>query len=187
MIHMKTQDVQKLGIFLLKGLIIGIVATQALDKTSELLQDELDPKIRKRENKTRGNRQAYEVAVSRMAGLFNRKLSREEERRWGWRFHKAFGISGGYQYLALRQKNPKAGKWVGLPFGLLFFVVVDETMNYLLKLTPGPTHFPLQSHARGAIAHLAYGVAAESTARALERLPDLAVKEDREQLFQSAA
>jgi len=47
-------------------------------------------------------------------------------------------------------------------------VVVDELMMPLSRLTPGPRAFSWKVHARGAAAHLAYGVAAETAARLLE-------------------
>ena len=85
---------------------------------------------------------------------------------------------GGLQYLAMRNRFPKAGAAYGIPFGLGFFLLADEVMLKAFKLTPGPTHFTPWVHARGAIAHTAYGVAAETTARALDALPNLLVKED---------
>jgi len=41
-------------------------------------------------------------------------------------------------------------------------------MMPLLRLTPGPLAFSWKVHARGAAAHLAYGVGAEATARLLD-------------------
>jgi hypothetical protein len=58
----------------------------------------------------------------------------------------------------------------GLWFGSAFFVLVDELLVPVLGLTPGPRAFPLRTHLRGAVSHLAFGVAAESTARVLERV-----------------
>ena len=94
-------------------------------------------------------------------------LSDRQIGRWGWRFHKVFGLLGGPAYLALRRRFPAMRWGGGLAFGALFFLVVDELMVPLAGLTPGPRAFSWKVHARGAAAHLAYGVAAEMSARLL--------------------
>jgi hypothetical protein len=152
-----------------QGAIVGMVATQALDIISTLIYEREDRRTFFNENRARHFTQAYEVAVSRVAHAFGRRLSRREAQIWGWRFHKAFGAFGGVQYMAARRKRPSVGNFGGLGFGTAFFAVVDELLMPLLKLTPGPQKFSWKVHARGAISHIAYGVAAELTARGLER------------------
>jgi hypothetical protein len=58
----------------------------------------------------------------------------------------------------------------GLLFGTAFWAVIDEGANTALALTPGPTAFPWQTHARGLAGHLVFGVAADTALRALDRL-----------------
>lgn len=154
---------------LLRGLVVGLCATQALDWMSIALYRAESRQTRRRENAVRGQRHAYERAVEMMARRFGRRLSDEQIGKWGWRFHKLFGILSGPAYLAARRAWPGLRRGGGLLFGAAFFLVVDELMVPLARLTPGPLSFGWKVHARGAAAHLAYGVAAESAARLLDR------------------
>ncbi len=154
---------------LLRGLVVGLCATQALDWVSIALYEGQSRRARRRENAVRGQRHAYERAVEMTAQRLGTRLSERQIATWGWRFHKVFGVLGGPAYLALRRAFPGLRRGGGLLFGTAFFLVVDELMVPLARLTPGPLSFGWKVHARGAAAHLAYGVAAEATARLLDR------------------
>jgi uncharacterized membrane protein YagU involved in acid resistance len=176
---MKNQKNDHFAFTLLKGLIVGLVATQALDLVGSLIYENEDDQTREDENATRNGRQAYEVGVAKIAKSFGRTLTSEEEKVWGWRFHKSFGILGGLQYVALRKKYPKVAAGWGLAYGASFFLIADELLIYLGKMTPGPFQYSWKVHGRGALAHTAYGVAAETAMRAIEALPNLLIPEDR--------
>lgn len=130
------------------------------------------PRLRAAENRARGGRHAYERGLMNMTRALGVKLDNGQIRKWGWRFHKGFGWSGGLTYLALRRRYPKLGLGWGLAFGTAFFLLVDELMMPLFGWTPGPRAFSWKVHARGAASHLAYGVTAETVARLLERERD---------------
>jgi uncharacterized membrane protein YagU involved in acid resistance len=49
----------------------------------------------------------------------------------------------------------------GLLFGLVFWLVVDEIMNPVLRLTRGPLAYPWQTHLRGGVGHLIFGAVTE--------------------------
>lgn len=155
---------------ILRGLIVGLCATQALDWLSIALYRAESCRTRARENAARGQRHAYERAVEMTARRFGQRLSDKQIGTWGWRFHKLFGVAGGPAYLALRRRFPGLRWGSGLAFGAAFFLVVDELLVPLARLTPGPRAFSWKVHARGAAAHLAYGVAAETTARLVDRV-----------------
>jgi hypothetical protein len=153
-----------------RGLLTGLCATEALDWVSIVLYDREDRRTRWAED-ARRPRHVYEVAVARLSRWTGLRLDREQVGRWGWRFHKAFGVLGGPGYLLLRRRFPALARGLGLVFGAAFFVVVDEILVPALRLTPGPRAFSWKVHGRGAAAHQAYGVAAEATARVLVRSP----------------
>ena len=157
------------GASLLQGVLVGVAATQALDWLSIALYESEDDETRVTEDTARGHRHAYEVAMDRMARGLGLALSEDELRRWAWRFHKVFGVAGGIGYVALRKRSRAVSACVGTLFGSAFFLVVDELLVPATGLTPGPRAFPWKTHARGAASHVAYGVAAELAARALER------------------
>lgn len=154
-----------------RGIVVGLCATQALDWVSIWLYESESRRLRRAEDRARGGRHAYEVAVEKMARAFGRWPTRRQLGRWGWRFHKVFGVLGGVGYLALRRRWPGIGWGRGLGFGTAFFAIVDEVVVPALRLTPGPRAFSWKVHARGALSHLAYGVAAENVARLLEVRP----------------
>ena len=154
---------------LVKGALIGLAAGSVLDALSIYLYENEDLGTRIAEDAARGNRHAYEVGISKIASAFGRRLSRRQERELGWKFHQGFGLLGGIGYAALRKKNPRVGLGFGLVFGAAFFLLADELLMPLLKWTPGPRAFSWKVHARGAAAHVAYGVAAEATARLIDR------------------
>lgn len=154
---------------ILGGVLVGVAATQALDWLSIALYEGEDEETREIEDAARGHHHAYEVAMDRLAQKLGLTLSDEALRRWAWRVHKAFGVMGGMGYAAMRKQAPAVAAGAGTAFGAAFFLLVDELLVPGFGLTPGPESFPWKTHARGAVSHLAYGVAAELTARALER------------------
>lgn len=152
-----------------KGLLVGLAASQALDWVSIAIYESEDRKTWLSENLARRGRHAYEVGVAQLAGLAGKRLSRRAEKKWGWKLHQAFGLLSGIQYVALRRRYPRLGAGMGLLFGAAFFLAADELLMPLLRWTPGPRAFSWKVHARGAASHLAYGLAAEATARLLDR------------------
>lgn len=157
---------------LVRGLAAGFVATQTLDVLSMFFYENLPPADRLHEDRTRSGHQAYEVMVMNLAKQVGVRLNEDEIKYWGWKFHRSFGLSGGLQYMMLREKFPAIGKWYGLAYGLAFFAIADELLIYLTKATPGPQRFNWKSHARGAAAHIAYGVACELVARSFEKVAE---------------
>src|SRR4051812_42063617 len=159
-----------LNSFPVKGLLVGLAAGTALDAISTALYENEDWRTRLAEDHVRGHRHVYERAVEQLAGFGGKRLNRRERKVYGWKFHQAFGLLGGLQYVAMRRRNPRIGAGMGLLFGAAFFLLADELMMPLLRWSPGPRAFSWKVHARGAAAHVAYGVAAETAARLLDRV-----------------
>jgi len=159
-----------LNSFPVKGLLVGLAASKALDEVSIALYENEDRRTRWAEDRARGGKHVYERAVEQLAGFAGKSLSRRQRKLYGWKFHQAFGLLGGLQYVAMRRRNRRIGAGMGLLFGAAFFLLGDELMMPLLRWSPGPRAFSWKVHARGAVAHVAYGVAAEATARILDRV-----------------
>lgn len=158
-----------LGSAPVKGTLIGLAAGGALDLVSTAIYEREDRATWLAENLARKGRPVYEVAVDQFARAAGRRLTRSQRRVWGWRFHQAFGVLGGVGYAVLRRRHPRIGAGMGLLFGAAFFLLGDEVLMPLAGWSPGPRAFSWKVHARGAVSHLAYGVAAEATARVLDR------------------
>lgn len=153
---------------LLNGVVAGIAATWLMGKVTELLYQREDPSAREREDRVRKGRSSYGTAAEKIARLAGASLSDEQRNRYGSGIHWALGASGGAAYALLRDRMPAVGAAGGLLFGATFFLLMDEGVVYALGLTPGPSKFPWQSHARGLAGHLAYGATAERALTVLE-------------------
>jgi hypothetical protein len=146
---------------LLDGAVAGIAATWLMGKVTQLLYEREEPRAREREDRARQGRSSYETAAEKIARLAGASLSDEQRKRYGMGLHWALGGSAGAAYALLRDRIPAATAAGGLLFGAAFFLLMDEGLVYALGLTPGPSAFPWQSHARGLAGHLAYGATAE--------------------------
>lgn len=153
---------------LLDGAIAGAVATWLMGKVTSYLYAREDRRAREREDSARGGNTAYGTAAEKIAELAGESLSDEELKRFGGRIHWALGVAGGAAYGLLRERVPAASAARGLLFGTAFFLLMDEGLTYALGLTPGPSHFPWQTHARGLAGHLAFGAAADWALSLLE-------------------
>lgn len=153
---------------LVKGAIAGAVATWVMGQATTYLYENEPRQAREAEDEARGGKTAYGVAAERAAGLAGRKLTEDQRKQAGAAIHWALGAGAGAVYGALRHRVPGADAGGGLLFGTAFWAVVDEGANTALGLTPGPTAFPWQTHARGLAGHLVFGVAADAALRVLD-------------------
>ncbi len=126
--------------------------------------------VRNRENDARGGQSAYVTAAERLADAAGYHLADDGKGRAGTAIHYATGVAAGMKYAAFRRYRPRLARGFGLPFGVAFFLLMDELMNPLLGLTPGPRAFPWQAHARGLGGHLAFGAANDAALRVLDRV-----------------
>ena len=155
---------------LLKGAVAGALATWVMNWTTTRLYEQESDSVQERENEARGGQSAYVTAAESLAASVGWALSDDAKGRGGTAIHWATGVVAGMKYAVFRRHWPKVATGFGLPFGVAFFLVVDELMNPLLGLTPGPAEFPWQTHARGLGGHLAFGAANEATLRVLDRV-----------------
>lgn len=152
------------------GAVAGAFATWVMGKATAYLYEHESREGREREDEARDGDTAYGAAARKGADLLDAEISDDEKARYGSMIHWALGIGAGAVYAALRRQVPAAGAANGLVFGTAFWALIDEAANPALGLTPGPTAFPWQTHARGLAGHLVFGVAADTTLRALDRV-----------------
>lgn len=143
------------------GAVAGAAATWLMDQVTTALYEREAEEARERENDARGDLTAYEIAAERAATLAGRALSSDQRRQIGSAIHWSLGIASGALYGALRNGAPRLGIGSGVLYGAGFFLVTDEGALTLLGLTPPPTEFPWQTHARGLAGHLVLGAALE--------------------------
>ncbi|HEX6536040.1 MAG TPA: DUF1440 domain-containing protein [Gemmatimonadaceae bacterium] len=148
------------------GAIAGAAATWVMGKVTTVLYERESRSAREREDRVRHGSTAYAVAAAKGARLLGVELDDARRERYGTMIHRALGVGTGALYAALVDRLPRAGLARGLAFGAAFFLLVDEGLVYALGLTPGPTRFPWQTHARGLAGHLVYGAVADTVVRA---------------------
>ncbi len=94
-----------------------------------------------------------------------------------WAVHVGYGLLVAAFYGALRspgrwrRHTTRAAMVSGAALGVGLWIVGDELAVPLLGLADKPTAYHPSQHAQGLIEHVAYGVAAATTARALGGVP----------------
>lgn len=152
----------------LRGGVAGVVATWTMGPVTTFLYDHESHRARRAEDEARGNQVAYEVAAEKTAATVGLHLSEARRRQVGSAIHWALGVGAGSVYALLRRRLPAADAGAGMAFGAAFWLIVDEGANWALGVTPRPSAFPWQTHARGLAGHLVFGVAARAVLEALE-------------------
>ena len=102
-------------------------------------------------------------------GLFDHKLTQSEKKIAGPAVHYILGTGVGGLYGAAAEIAPKVTAGTGLPFGAVFWLVVDEGAVPLLGLSKGPTAYPLSTHVYALSSHFVYGLTAEVVRRAVRK------------------
>ncbi|WP_421682889.1 DUF1440 domain-containing protein [Stutzerimonas urumqiensis] len=84
--------------------------------------------------------------------------------------HYAIGILPGALYGMLHDRVPGLSAGRGGLFGLGLFLLQDELFNTITGLSGKPRQYPWQAHARGAGAHLVYGLTTDAALRLFKRM-----------------
>lgn len=153
---------------LVKGALAGAAATWVMGQATTYLYEHESREARKVEDEARGDKTAYGVAAEKAARAVGVDISGEQRQRAGSAIHWALGAGAGAAYGVLRHRLPGAEVGAGLAFGTAFWLMVDEGANYALGLTPGPRAFPWQTHARGLVGHLVFGMSAHAALEVLD-------------------
>jgi uncharacterized protein DUF1440 len=119
------------------------------------------------ENKEQQDDATVKTARVISESILGHELKESEKRTAGAAVHYAFGTATGGLYGAVAEYAPLVTTAAGLPFGVVFWVVADETVVPLLGLSKGPTKYTLSTHTYALASHLVYGLTAEITRRAV--------------------
>jgi hypothetical protein len=138
------------------GLAVGFASGLAMDRVTTFFRDRQGESSRQREDQLRQEMPTATLArlVAEGAGT---KLDDEHAEKLGTWLHYGMGASGGPVAVALVKRGVHPFP-AGVAAGLGLFVFVDEGLNYVLGLTPPAPEWPLLSHVRGLMGHVAYGV-----------------------------
>lgn len=152
------------------GIAAGAAATWIMGKATTLMYERESDEARKTEDAARGDKTAYESAAEKIAAAAGWGLSASERKKLGSALHWALGVGTGAAYALLRRRMRRLAVLHGTVFGTGFWLLFDEIMLSLLRLTPGPMKFPWQTHARGLAGHVVYGAVTDTALGAAERI-----------------
>ena len=153
--------------------VAGVGASWVMNRTTTAFQSRQSAESRRREEEASSD-VAYAALVQQAAGLVGRRLSQGAAERLGLAFHYAMGTVLVPGYVLLRRRLGLRPVAAGLALGLSVSVVVDEVANPLVGSAAPPQDYPLASHLRGLVGHIAFGLAVpalyEATTAVLRRL-----------------
>ena len=109
----------------------------------------------------------YEIAAQKTAQLVGVELSESQLQTAGLAFHYGRRMSWGPVYLVLRRLTDLNPIPAGLLTGGAMSLIVDEGMTPALRLSAPNSAYPLATHLRGFVAHLAFGLGVAATAETL--------------------
>lgn len=155
----------------LQGAVAGTVGVWVMDQVDWYMYNHEDPQARQRTQEVRpGGLDPAHVLANKVAGAFGTELSPPQPHPAGIAIHYSLGIGPGALYGALQDRAPVLGVGRGALYGLGLFLLQDELANAATGLSARPGQYPWQTHARGLVAHIVYGVVTDSVLRLLKGL-----------------
>lgn len=148
------------------GVVGGYVGTKVMNPVTTKLQA-LAPEADKQREKAVSPGSPYKIGAEKAAALLGVKLTEGQLNAAASAMPYTVGITGGLLYVALRRLLHLNPLLAGLTSGMALFVVVDEGLTPTLGLSAPDRAYPLSTHLRGLIGHLAYGGAVAATAEIL--------------------
>ena len=148
------------------GVIGGYVGTRVMNPVTTKLY-EMAPEEDKQREKAVSPGSPYKIGARKAADAVGVKLSDQQIDLAASLMPYTLGIAGGVLYVVLRRIVRLNPILAGLLAGMTLFVVVDEGLTPTLGLSAPNREYPLSTHLRGFLGHLAYGAAVASTAEVL--------------------
>jgi len=163
---MRTRDVMSSAA---AGVIGGYVGTKVMNPVTTKLY-ELAPEEDKQREKAVSPGSPYKIGAQKVAGALGLKPSTEQLDLAASLMPYTVGIGGGLLYVILRRRLRVNPLVASLTAAMTLFGVVDEGLTPTLGLSAPNGEYPLSTHVRGFLGHLAYGAAAAATAELLMAL-----------------
>jgi putative membrane protein len=170
---------------LVAGLIGGVVASWTMNRFQDVWlklsangestsAQSSETKNRESEQPASGDNDEQDDTTVKAAsalseGFFGHSLTKDEKKIAGPVVHYALGTGVGGLYGSAAEVIPEVTKGAGIPFGAVFWLVVDETAVPLLGLSKGPTRYPLSTHLYSLTSHFVYGLTAELVRRSVRK------------------
>lgn len=149
------------------GLIAGCVGTKTIEPVAMKLYEWESEEDQRREDAARPG-PPYEIAARKTKQVIGVRLSEQQLQRIATSlFHFGLGMSWGPVYAELRRRTTLSAFVAGLGTGAAMSLIIDEGLTPLLGFSASNRAYPLVTHVRGVVAHLAFGLGVAATAEAL--------------------
>ena len=137
--------------------VAGYLATKAMEPVSMLLYEPESDADRQREDAVRPA-PPYRIAAEKTAALAGRQLSEDQSNKASLVFHYGLAISWAPLYPLLSRRAGLSPTAAGLGTGATMSLIADELMTPALEFSAPNGNYPLATHVRGLVAHLAFGL-----------------------------
>jgi xanthosine utilization system XapX-like protein len=149
------------------GLIGGYVGTKVMEPVAMKLYQWESEEARHQEDAVRPG-PPYKIAARKTTELLGLKLSDQDIQKLGTTlFHYGLGMSWGPIYMLVRRRTDLNPAVAGLGTGAAMSLIVDEVLTPLFGFSAPNRAYPLVTHLRGVVAHLAFGLGIAVTAETL--------------------
>src|SRR2546425_6378292 len=148
------------------GVIGGYVGTKVMNPVTTKLQ-EFAPEADRQREKAVSPGSPYKIGVQKAADLAGVKLDDKQVDAAASAVPYTVGIAGGLLYVALRRVARVNPVLAAVFSGMALFLFVDEGLTPTLGLSAPNNQYPLTTHLRGFLGHLAYGAGVAVTAELL--------------------
>jgi hypothetical protein len=137
--------------------VAGYLANKAMEPVSMKLYELESDADRQREDAVRPG-PPYRIAAEKAAGLVGRQLSDAQLDKVSLVFHYGLAVSWAPLYPLLRRRAGLSPATAGLGTGAAMSLIADELMTPVLGFSAPNRDYPLATHVRGVVAHLAFGL-----------------------------
>jgi hypothetical protein len=144
------------------SLMGAYVGTKVLEQVAGKLYELAPEQARRQEDAVRPGEPA-QLAAQKLSRLLGLSLNEQQVQTLATTIHLATGLSWGPVYAFLRRFANLDPITAGLATGASMSLILDQGLTPLLGLSAPNRAYPLVTHLRGFVAHLAYGLATAAT------------------------
>lgn len=147
------------------SLVAGYAGTKAMEPVSMKLYELESDDARAREDTARPG-PPYRLAAEKITSLLGLDLDENQMAKASMALHYGLAVSWAPLYPLLRRHTRLGPVAAGLATGAAMSAIADEAMTPAFGFSASNPEYPLVTHARGIVAHLAFGLAVAATVEA---------------------
>ncbi len=146
-----------------RGAIAGAIATWLMDLvTTGVLEGQSKQTLQREKAASPNGKSSIANLIDRIEGTTGIALEPDQRSVAMNAIHFGLGIVPGALYGILRDRVPFLGAGRGVLYGFILWAVSDEYLNSKLGLAGSFGAYPLESHWRGLVGHIALGAATDT-------------------------